>query len=111
MTGLFGRVSENTHYITVKEVLAYTSGVHQDPVLDFSDAFWPEEEVDSQPDEEEQEEEVAVDPGGEENVALQKCGHEEPPYNEASEWPAVPRVFSLVGTGDESNNRAVPEVE
>jgi hypothetical protein len=35
----------------------------------------------------------------------------EPPYYETSEWPAIPQVFTLLGTGDESNNRAVKEVE
>jgi len=33
----------------------------------------------------------------------------EPPYSETSESPAIPQVFSLLGTGDESNNRAVPD--
>jgi len=35
-------------------ILAYTSGVCQDPVLDFSVDFWPEG-VESQPVDEEQE--------------------------------------------------------
>jgi len=30
-------------------------------------------------------------------------------YNETSEWPAIPEVVILLGTGDESNNRAVPD--
>lgn len=33
----------------------------------------------------------------------------EPAYNETSEWPAVPQVFALLGTCDESNNTAVPD--
>jgi hypothetical protein len=69
MTHLFGHVNGNKHYTTIEEDLAYASSVHQDPILEFPDDFWPEEEVESQPDGEEQEKEVAVDPGGE-DVAL-----------------------------------------
>jgi hypothetical protein len=31
-----------------------------------------------------------------------------PSYNEVSEWPQI-QVFTFLGSGDESNNRAVPD--
>jgi hypothetical protein len=30
----------------------------------------------------------------------------EPSYNETSEWPAIPQVFTLLGTGGESNDNS-----
>jgi len=44
-----------THYVTIKECLAYMSGVCQDPILDFPVDLWPEEGVESQPVDKEQE--------------------------------------------------------
>jgi hypothetical protein len=45
-----------THYVTIKEYLAYMSGICQDPILDFPVDVLPEEGVESQPVDEEQEE-------------------------------------------------------
>jgi len=45
-----------THYVTIKEYLAYMSGVCQDPILDFPVDILPEGGVESQPVDEEQEE-------------------------------------------------------
>ena len=83
------------------------SGVCQDPILDFPVDVWPEEGVESQPVDEEQEEKWLQ--------IKEKMWHcknvdmGEPSYNETSEWPAIPQVFALLGTCDESNNRAVPD--
>jgi hypothetical protein len=43
-----------THYVTIKECLAYMNGVC--PILDFPVDPWPEEGIESQPVDEEQEE-------------------------------------------------------
>jgi hypothetical protein len=45
-----------THYVTIKECLAFMRGVCQCPILDFPVDLRPEERVESQPVDEEQEE-------------------------------------------------------
>jgi hypothetical protein len=96
-----------THYVTIKEYLAYMSGVCQDPILDFPVDVLPEEGVESQPVDEEQEEKWGR--SKEKMWQYKNVDMGERAHNETSEWPAIPQVFALLGTGDESNNRAVPD--